>query len=162
MIEQQDSTLARAQERAETLRRAVAEAAASVAKLKEQMRRDIAELRRTERSILAWQEVPGERQAIVGRPKNPDRRQVADRALEIIRSFGRPLARKELFEQLAERGTRIEGKDPEMVLGTMLYRDDRIVRIRGYGYWPKSDSYDPAFYLPEHEGVIGVTEQDTV
>jgi hypothetical protein len=159
MIDQEDTALARARERAETLRLAIAEAEASVAQLKKQLRRDIAELRRTERFIAVWHDMAGEDQPTAARPKNPDRREVADRALEIIRSYGRPLLRKELFEQLTQAGIKIEGKDPEMVLGTMLYRDDRIVRIRGYGYWPKLEAYDPAFYLPEHEGVIGATER---
>ena len=49
---------------------------------------------------------------------------------------------------------------PTMEQIQQLYRDDRIVRIRGYGYWPKVEAYDPAFYLPEHEEVIGATERD--
>lgn len=49
-----------------------------------------------------------------------------------------------------------------MVLGTMLYRDDRIVRLRGHGYWPKDEVYEPAFYIPEHEGVIGATQDHRV
>lgn len=56
------------------------------------------------------------------------------------------------------KARRQRAKDAEMVLGTMLYRDERIVRIRGHGYWPKDEAYDPAFYLPEHEAIIGVTD----
>ncbi|WP_192183013.1 hypothetical protein [Mesorhizobium amorphae] len=160
MGEKRDNALTNATQRVEELRAAIAAAEASIAILKEQIRVDAAALRRAEKFVATWQEMADGGTVSATRPKNPDRREVADRALAIIRSFGRPLARRELLEKLSASGVRIEGKDPEVVLGTMLYRDDRIVRLRGYGYWPKDEAYDPAFYLPEHEAVIGATERD--
>lgn len=78
------------------------------------------------------------------KPKNPDRIWVVDKALEIIRERGEPMSRKELFDALAERGVEIHGKDPEMVLSTMLWRSkDRIQRLPAFGYWPADEAYEP-------------------
>lgn len=152
-----DTELGAAIALAAEIRARVATAENSITELTAQLRADGIELRRLGRQIAALQaarhpSAPSER------PKNPDRREVADRALQIVRDAERPLSRRELFERLAASGVVISGKDPEMVLGTMLYRDDRIVRLRGHGYWPRDEVYEPAFYIPEHEGVIGATE----
>ena len=152
-----DTALRKAAERATELRSRIAGAEAQMADLQSQIRSDAVELRRLDRFIASYRALARDEDLPVARVKNPDRREVAERALELIRAAGRPLPRKELFARLAAAGVAIAGKDPEMVLGTMLYRDDRIVRIRRYGYWPKNEIYEPAFYIPEHEGVIGVT-----
>jgi hypothetical protein len=82
------------------------------------------------------------------RPKNPDREHVADVAREIIRERGHPVSRKDLFDALAARGLSIEGKDPEMVLSTMLWRTkDKIVRLPNFGYWLTDEDYTPAEYV---------------
>lgn len=135
----------------------IAKAHAEIAELTKQLRADSQELRRLERSIVRQQLPATELPSATERTKNPNRRDVADQALHLISKAGRPLRRRELFERLTAAGVTINGKDPEMVLGTMLYRDDRIVRLRNHGYWPKAVPYDPAFYIPEHEAVIGAT-----
>ena len=82
------------------------------------------------------------------RPKNPGREYVVDKAVEIIREWGHPMGRQTLFEALAERGIAIFGKDPEMVLSTMLWRSKhKIVRLTPYGYWPADESYPDADYI---------------
>lgn len=74
------------------------------------------------------------------RPKNPDRRDVAKAAVELIHRSGKPLSRRELFDQLAGAGYVIDGKDPEMVLSTMLWREKSIIqRLPGGGYWPAGE-----------------------
>jgi hypothetical protein len=74
------------------------------------------------------------------RPKNPPRELVAATAVEYIRLAGRPLSRAELFERLTLDGVIIRGKDPEMVLSTMLWRSkDIIQRLPGGGYWPAGE-----------------------
>lgn len=86
------------------------------------------------------------------RPKNPDREVVVEKAVEVIREHGVPLSRRELFDVLTGMGVIIRGKDPEMVLSTMLWRSkDKIVRLPNHGYWPADVSYDPALYDPEIE-----------
>ena len=87
------------------------------------------------------------------RPKNPDRIEVVDKAVEIIRAHGKPLGRKVLFNALAENGVVLKGKDAEMVLSTMLWRSkDRIVRLVPHGYWLRDESYPEADYAsPEYE-----------
>jgi hypothetical protein len=82
------------------------------------------------------------------RPINPDREFVADQAIEIIRAHGAPMLRADLFKALAQRDIVILGKDPEMVLSTMLWREqERIVRLPQHGYWPADTPYPEAFYL---------------
>lgn len=78
------------------------------------------------------------------RPKNPDREEVVEKALEIIRENERPMSRHDLFKALGARGVVIAGKDPEMVLSTMLWRSkDKIVRLVPFGYWPAGEVYPP-------------------
>jgi hypothetical protein len=93
------------------------------------------------------------------RPKNPDREDVVNQSLQIIRERGTPQPRKELFDALAMRDIKIQGKDPEMVLSTMLWRSqDKIVRLPNHGYWPKDTDYDPAIYIAEFDDVIGAAD----
>lgn len=93
------------------------------------------------------------------RPKNPDRDDVVNQSLQIIREHGTPLPRKELFDALAMRGTVIQGKDPEMVLSTMLWRSqDKIVRLPNHGYWPKDTDYGPANYVAALDDLIGAAD----
>jgi len=157
MEDADDLALRNAVARAAELRAAIDGAMERITAIQTEIRADAVELRRIERFIGSWRSMAGAEAIPASRPKNPNRRDVASAALEIIRKFGRPLSRRDLFERLAKAGVEIAGKDPEMVLGTMLYRDDRIVRLRGHGYWPKEEVYEPAFYIPEHEGLIGAT-----
>lgn len=78
------------------------------------------------------------------RPVNPTRSAVVDAALEIIHERGKPQSRRALFDALVTRGFDIQGKDPEMVLSTMLWRSkDRIERLAPFGYWPAGEPYEP-------------------
>ncbi len=95
------------------------------------------------------------------KPKNPDRELVVDTALEIIRERGEPVNRKGLFDALAERGLIIRGKDPEMVLSTMLWRSpEKIVRLPLHGYWPKDVDYNPANYYVILDDLLGATAKE--
>lgn len=90
------------------------------------------------------------------RPKNPDRERVVEMCLQIIQEEGHPMGRRGLFDALVERGVVIQGKDPEMVLSTMLWRSkDRIVRLPNYGYWPAGAPHEDARYWPELEELFG-------
>lgn len=78
------------------------------------------------------------------RPQNPNRRDVTLKAVEYIREAGRPLSRAEIWERLLADNIIIYGKNPEMVLSTMLWRtNDLIRRLRGGGYWPIGDPPPP-------------------
>ncbi|MEF2547217.1 hypothetical protein VQ045_08605 [Aurantimonas sp. E1-2-R+4] len=80
---------------------------------------------------------------------NSRKEEVAAVAREIILTRGSPIMRDELFELLTSCGVVIQGKDPRMVLSTMLWRmRDYIVRVKGGGYWPTDIAnaefdYDP-------------------
>lgn len=66
------------------------------------------------------------------------------------------MPRKELFNALAKEGLVIHGKDPEMVLSTMLWRaSDTIVRLPPHGYWPKDTPFSPAQYDPDFDALFG-------
>lgn len=70
------------------------------------------------------------------RPKNPLREDVATACVNYIREAARPLMRAELLDLLNEEGIIIRGKDPAMVLSTMLWRSkDVIRRVPEGGYW---------------------------
>lgn len=95
------------------------------------------------------------------RPRNPDREDVARAASEIIQERGVPLSRRELFEALKSQGVEIQGKDPEMVLSTMLWRSkDKIVRLPGVGYWLKAMPYKEAGYDPVFDEIFPVTASE--
>ncbi|MBR1362077.1 hypothetical protein [Bradyrhizobium ottawaense] len=82
-------------------------------------------------------------------PKNPDKAQVGAMAKILMIEKGRPLARSELFKQLQRAGVHIYGKDPEMVLSTMMWRmKEDFVRLPGHGYWIKELPWLPANYRP--------------
>lgn len=97
----------------------------------------------------------------IRRPKNPDREEVVNHTLEIIRDRNEPQSRKQLFDELASLGLIIRGKDPEMVLSTMLWRSqDRIVRLPNFGYWPANEQYSPAGYFPHLDRSQEMTAQE--
>lgn len=105
--------------------------------------------------------VPRIRLRIPQRPKNPDRNLVVDKAREIIRQFGAPVSRANLFDMLNNEGIKIYGKDPHMVLSTMLWRDkERIVRLGVNGYWLKELPYEPLSYDPADDDLIGVASTE--
>jgi hypothetical protein len=70
------------------------------------------------------------------RPKNPPREFVAETCVNYIREAERPLSRAELLDRLQKDGIIIRGKDPAMVLSTMLWRSKDIIRrLPEGGYW---------------------------
>jgi hypothetical protein len=82
-------------------------------------------------------------------PKNPDRNSVGRIAWQIMTELQRPVPRQELFALLANRGLMIYGKDPEMVLSTMMWRmQEHFVRLPRFGYWKRNEPYQPAGYVP--------------
>lgn len=82
--------------------------------------------------------IAGTTQAVSRKAKGNSRKEdVAAAAREAILERGAPIMRDELFELLTERGLIIQGKDPKMVLSTMLWRmRAKIVRLKSGGYWP--------------------------
>jgi hypothetical protein len=86
---------------------------------------------------------------------NPKKEVVAEAAREIIAERREPVPRSDLFKALTDRGIILQGADPEMVLSTMLWRmRDRVVRVRGGGYWLAEVPYPDAGYEPgvDHTG----------
>lgn len=82
-------------------------------------------------------------------PKNPSRDDVGRAAWGLMGTLGRPIPRTELFALLAKEGIHIYGKDPEMVLSTMMWRmQEHFVRIPKFGYWKKNEPYPSAGYVP--------------
>lgn len=70
------------------------------------------------------------------RPTNPARELVASNCANYIRDVGRPLGRAELLQKLTADDIVINGKDPAMVLSTMLWRSkDVVIRLPKGGYW---------------------------
>jgi len=90
------------------------------------------------------------------RPKNPNKTDIARTCVEYIRKAGRPLSRKELFDQLKMDGIIVRGKNEEMVLSTMLWREKEIIqRLRSGGYWPAGEVLPAAEALRERELEMG-------
>jgi hypothetical protein len=90
-------------------------------------------------------------------PKNPGRIVVGIAAQQIIQALGRPVPRTELFSELAKQGVHIHGKDPEMVLSTMLWRMPHdFIRLPHHGYWIRKEPFPAANYTPTQLG-----EQDS-
>ncbi|API60520.1 hypothetical protein BSL82_15545 [Tardibacter chloracetimidivorans] len=162
-LENAQQRLAHARQMMETIHRQIEASKASLARVE-------AEAMMLQQFIATWYELAGiqppndveQREPIEPheiksvRPKNPPREKVAEEAVRIIRAHGAPMQRKPLFDALAERGVVIQGKDPEMVLSTMLWREsDQIVRLPPHGYWPKDTPYKPAYYDPDLEEIFG-------
>ncbi|MBV9930025.1 MAG: hypothetical protein JO013_03670 [Alphaproteobacteria bacterium] len=169
-----DVALQNAVARAAEIERYIAQRTEEIEDLRQSVEDAREHLEKTRNFILTWYEMAGiqppqsaERvestatQAPTRRPKNPDREFVVDKSLELIREAGKPMPRKELFDALAGRGVIIRGKDPEMVLSTMLWRSqDRIVRLPGHGYWPKDAEFADAVYYPELDDILGAADQE--
>lgn len=81
---------------------------------------------------------------------NSRKEEVAAAAREIILERGEPIMRDELYDLLTARGLVIRGKDPLMVLSTMLWRmRDQIVRLDSGGYWPADVPNAAIGYAPK-------------
>jgi hypothetical protein len=163
-----DVALQNAVARREALYERIDNIDSEIAALREARDRASVDLESTEAFVHMWYVmagVPNPQQQLIEvdneptppprRPKNPDREFVADMALDLIRMENRPLSRREIFDALAAHGVAIHGKDPEMVLSTMLWRSqDKIVRLPQHGYWPKTEAYSDAAYFPGASGDI--------
>lgn len=74
------------------------------------------------------------------RPANPAREVVGDVVEELLREWGRPASRAELFAALKAHDIVIQGTNPEMVFSTMLWRmGERFERLPRLGYWLKGE-----------------------
>jgi hypothetical protein len=151
----------KALENAERKRDSLAAEINSLAQQMEEFKRDIAML---DDWISRWHEFAGKDEAATVAPKsdepatavrsarargNPSKEDVAAKVKELILERGVPIARNDLFEALESRGIIIRGADPKVVLGTMLWRTEDIVRLRGHGYWLKDRPFEPAGYSPK-------------
>jgi hypothetical protein len=158
------------------------EMAQKIAFAEEQIKEWRARMQRAERFIADWQEFSGEqierpsaseaaRRGIAeptghpaSKPKNPKKEEVAEAAVEIIRKNGAPMSRDDLFDALQSEGVIIHGKNAPVVLQTMLWRmQDRIVHLKGYGYWPREDAYMAADYVDNSESKEDdkISDEDT-
>ncbi len=71
----------------------------------------------------------------IERPRNSRKEEVAAAARQVIAETSAPVPRANLLEALRARGLTIEGKDPEAVLSTMLWRmRDQITRRKDGRY----------------------------
>jgi hypothetical protein len=124
------------------------------------------EISRIDRFLSEWREFAGltptseespTPQDVVAkgrRPDNPSREIVGDKVEEFLRAKGAPISRNDLLRALDVEGIKIEGKDPSMVLSTMLWRmSDRFVRLRGHGYWLRGVPCPAAMYTGD-DGVV--------
>ena len=85
------------------------------------------------------------------KPINPKKEEVAAEVRDILMANKAPMTRDELLKMLSKRGKDIQGKNPAVVLQTMLWRmQSVIVHLKGYGYWPTDEPYESAGYHP-HE-----------
>jgi HB1, ASXL, restriction endonuclease HTH domain len=68
------------------------------------------------------------------RLRNSKKEEVARVAREILAEEDKPIARKELLKAVTERGIIVSGKDPEMVLSTMMWRmQNEFIRLPRWG-----------------------------
>lgn len=75
---------------------------------------------------------------------NPDKREVAAKVAAILMDSDRPMLRSDILEKLKDMGVVINGKDPEMVLSTMLWRvgsEFCIENEKGKGYFIEGKDY---------------------
>jgi hypothetical protein len=61
---------------------------------------------------------------------------VVEKAIEILLENGKPMTRGALYRELTRRGVVIIGRFPAKVLGTTLWRSDKLYSVEGEGYWP--------------------------
>lgn len=81
--------------------------------------------------------------------RNSKKEDVAEAAREIIKQANQILPCATLLGSLVERGLVIEGRDPKLVLSTMLWRTrDKIVRLPKGGYWVADLPSPDGRYLP--------------
>jgi hypothetical protein len=155
----------KALENAERERDSLAAEINSLAQRTEELKREIAKIDdwiaqwhefagKDEAGAVALEHEPAPPAARSARTKgNPSKEEVAAKVKELILERGVPIARNNLFEALESRGIIIRGADPKVVLGTMLWRTEDIIRLRGHGYWLKDRPFEPARYNPKRPPV---------
>jgi hypothetical protein len=103
------------------------------------------------------------------RPDNSSKEMVAAYAKRILEEHGEPMSRTDLYRELVARGLKITGKNPEMVLSTMLWRmgkDVGVIRLKSGGYW-LADRSNPNEQMDESNSqeaimeTLGLTEDDS-
>ncbi|PDS75448.1 hypothetical protein [Rhizobium sp. L43] len=75
---------------------------------------------------------------------NPSKEKVAKIVRQMLEDSDKPLSRSEIYKSLDRQGIKIWGKDPEMVLSTMLWRAGPELGIenkKGVGYILKGKDY---------------------
>ncbi len=85
-----------------------------------------------------------------GRNPGMSKEQLKPYIREAILSAGKPLTRGLLLRSLDQNGAKVGGSaDRSKNLGTIMWRlKDDFVNLEGFGYWPKSEPYEPAKYHP--------------
>ena len=89
--------------------------------------------------------------------QNPKKEDVAEAVIHILKGKGRAVSRDDLFDMLKKAGVNLHGKNPQMVLSTMLWRTRDaydIVRLKSGGYALRG--------MAEAEGEEDTTEFDDV
>ncbi|MBB3445885.1 hypothetical protein [Rhizobium sp. BK379] len=75
---------------------------------------------------------------------NPSKEKVAKIVRQMLEDSEKPLSRSEIYKSLDRQGIKIWGKDPEMVLSTMLWRAGPELGIenrKGVGYVLQGKDY---------------------
>lgn len=136
--------------------------AEKIADAEDQIKEWRAKMQRAERFISDWEEFSGQKAPAPTtegevylstskpekKPRNPKKEDVAEAAVRIIRERGEPMTRDELFDALNAMGIIIHGKNPPVVLQTMLWRSqNQIVHLKSFGYWPTEDAYMAADHV---------------
>lgn len=133
------------------------------ARLSERVTEVTQALAKIDRFIAEWKRFAGEIESAdeenpspQSRPVNPTKEEVGDIVARILDQVGQPMGRGALFDALRVSGVELQGKDPQMVLSTMLWRmQGRFIRIPKHGYWIKDKPYAPAGYQPDLEDLLG-------
>lgn len=119
-----------------------------------QLQDEISELRkeagRVDQFIADWKSFAGEDSgAEVAPEKNLVRNVIRNFAAAIIDGAGRPVPRKELYDEMRRRKAKINAQNPLMALSTTMWHLQEVfVRIPKYGYWFRDRPYPPAGYTP--------------
>ena len=77
---------------------------------------------------------------------------------KVIQVHDKPMNRSEILSKLEEDGIIVSGKDRANTLGTTLSRaTDKIVYLKGFGYWLRESDYELAGYqanAPREDGTV--------
>ena len=132
---------------------------------------------RAEKFIADWEEFSGQKVQVTqtfpetrtraaiasAKASNPKKEHVASVARDVLLENGSPMPRDDLFAALKAREIIIQGQNPPVTLQTMMWRmREKIVNIKGFGYWPKDVACPAAGYDPQsHADLLGQVMADT-